>query len=264
MEKAKYAMITGASRGLGANLAEGCARRGMNLLLLSLPEEGLEEKATVLAEEHSIDVRTFELDLCDKEALEEVAEKINSEFEVNYLINNAGFGGARSFETTDIPYLDEMILLNIRALVLLTRLLLSNLKKQGGAHILNIASMASFGPMPFKTVYPASKAFVLSFSRGLNTELRGSGVLVSTVHPGGMPTNNEVSQRIEQHGRLARSTFMSPAAVAEISIRQSLKGKSVIIPGSMNKVSRLLFRIIPVPQQLRILRRTFIKEASAK
>jgi short-subunit dehydrogenase len=256
----KYTVVTGASRGLGYCIAEACAKRGMNLLLISLPEEELQEKADGLATAYGIAVHAFEADLTDLEQLGEVMATINRDFQVDFLVNNAGFGGARPFDEASPSYLNDMMLLNIRALVLISHSLLPNLKHQGRGFILNIGSMASFGPMPFKTVYPASKAFVWSFSRGLHVELKGTGISVSVAHPGGMPTNAEVSHRIQQHGPLGRSTFMAPERVAEICVRQTLKRDSLIIPGFMNKVSWVMFQIIPIWLQLRLLRRTFMKE----
>ena len=148
----------------------------------------------------------------------------------------------------------------MRALVLLTRLLLPVLKRRKKSFILNIASMASFGPMPFKTVYPASKAFVYSFSRGLGAELKGTGVSVSVAHPGGMKTNPEVTRRIENHSRIIQATTLSVEKVAKICIRQTLKNDEIIIPGIMNKISWLVLKIIPVWLRLIIMRSSLQNE----
>src|SRR5690606_15313804 len=115
----------------------------------------------------------------------------NDNFNIDMLINNAGLGGDLPFLEASPDYIEDIILLNTYALAMLTRLLLTNLINQKRAYILNIASLAAFSPMPYKTVYPASKAFVYSFSRGLDAELRGTGVTVSVAHPGGMRTNAE-------------------------------------------------------------------------
>ena len=153
-----------------------------------------------------------------------------------------------------------MVLLNTYALVLLTRLLLPNLKKQGEAYILNIASMASFSPMPYKTVYPATKAFVYSFSRGLDAELKGTGISVSVAHPGGMKTNSEVTQRIENHSWLVQTTTLSSQKVAEICITRLLKKRKLIIPGFFNKVSWLLLKIVPLWLRLSMMRTSLKRE----
>lgn len=151
-------------------------------------------------------------------------------------------------------------MLNMHALVLLTRLMLPNLKRQKNAYILNIASMASFSPMPFKTVYPASKAFVYSFSRGLDAELKGTGVSVSVAHPGGMRTNAEVTHSIENYNRVIRSTTLSVEKVAQICIKSLLKRKRTIIPGFINKISWVLLKITPLWMRLKMMRSSISKD----
>lgn len=259
MKTKKYTLITGASTGLGKELAEECARLGKNLILTALPGEDINPLGEYFAEKYNVKVRAFETDLTKLGAVEYLVDKIH-EIEIEILINNAGVGGTRSFLEATLEYIDRIVMLNMRALVLLTRLLLPVLKRQGKAYILNIASMASFGPMPFKTVYPASKAFVYSFSRGLSAELKGTGITVSVAHPGGMRTNPEVIRRIESHNRLIRSTTLSTSKVAQICIRQLLKGDELIIPGFMNKLSWLVLKIIPVWMRLKIMRASLQNE----
>lgn len=259
MKTNKYTLITGASTGLGKALAEECASLGTNLILTALPGEGIETLGKQFSKNYNVCVRTFEADFTEFGAIEQFSQDITG-FEVNILINNAGVGGTKSFLDATPEYIDQIVLLNMRALVLLTRLLLPVLKQQEKAYILNIASMASFGPMPFKTVYPASKAFVYSFSRGLSAELKGTGIQVSVAHPGGMRTNPEVSRRIDSHNRLIRSTTLSAKAVARICISRLLKNDDLIIPGYMNKVSWLMLKIVPVWLRLKIMRASLQKE----
>ena len=259
MKTRKYALITGASTGLGKALAVECGKLGMNLVLTALPGEGIKSLGEQISACYNIDVHTFETDLTEIGAVEQFSMEI-ANFDVNILINNAGVGGTKSFLEATPAYIDQIVLLNMRALVLLTRLLLPVLKKQEKAYILNIASMASFGPMPFKTVYPASKAFVYSFSRGLNAEFKGTGIQVSVAHPGGMRTNAEVTRRINSHNRLIRSTTLSTEAVAKICISQLLKNDDLIIPGFMNKMSWIMLKIVPVWMRLKIMRSALQKE----
>ena len=259
MKTEKYTLITGASTGLGKELARECAQLGKNLILTALPGEEVNRLGIYFADEYGVSVKTFETDLTKFGAVEYLVDKIY-DFEIEILINNAGVGGTKSFLDATPGYIDQIVMLNMRALVLLTRLLLPVLKRQGKAYILNIASMASFGPMPFKTVYPASKAFVYSFSRGLGAELKGTGITVSVAHPGGMRTNAEVIRRIESHNRLIRSTTLSVSKVAQICIRQLLKGDELIIPGFMNKLSWLVLKMVPVWMRLKIMRVTLQNE----
>lgn len=260
--KNNYSLITGASKGLGMEMAKALAKRKHNLILVSLPGEGLYEFGQLIKMQMDVDVKCYECDLTCENETEYLVEWINSRFEVNILINNAGIGCTQEFLNLSHSETDRMLLLNIRTLVLLTHGLLPILKRQQQAFILNIASMASFSPMPFKGIYPASKAFVYSFSRGLYAELNDSNVFVSVAHPGGMATNPEVSERINGYNRIIRSTILSPGQTAEICIRQLLKKDSLIIPGFMNKISWVVLRIIPVWLQLIIFRITIRKVIS--
>jgi uncharacterized protein len=253
---AEYALITGASKGLGREMAKVLAKRDHNLILVSLPGEGLYEFGQLLKIETAVDVRCYECDLTRENETEYLVDWVKERFDVNILINNAGMGCTQQFLDLSPSQTDRMLLLNVRALVLLTHGLLPVLKRQKQAFILNIASMASFSPMPFKGIYPASKAFVYSFSRGLYAELKDTSVFVSVAHPGGMATNPEVSERINCYNRIIRSTILTPEQTAEICIKQLLKKDSLIIPGIMNKISWLVIRIIPVWLRLIIFRIT--------
>ena len=260
MNNCKYTLITGASCGLGQELAIECARRGRNLILTALPGEQMSETGRQLSSQFNVDVVAFEADLTKGEELATLAEIINRDYNVDMLINNAGMGGALPFIEAKPEYIENIMLLNMYALVMLTRFLLPNLKKQEEAYLLNIASLAAFSPMPFKTVYPASKAFVYSFSRGLDAELKGSGISVSVAHPGGMKTNPEVSKRIETHSRWIQSTTLSVEKVAQICISGLLNKKKIIVPGIANKMYWLLLKIMPQSFILSYLCRVFGRE----
>jgi len=262
MEIRKYTLITGASTGLGKELALECAKLGRHLILTALPGEQIGKLARNISVKNKVDAITFETDFTEIGSVEKLASEIIGKYDIDMLINNAGVGGTKPFLEATPGYIDQIVLLNMRALVLLTRLLLPVLKKHDKSFILNIASMASFGPMPFKTVYPASKAFVYSFSRGLGAELKGTGVSVSVAHPGGMKTNPEVTQRIEKHGKLIQACTLSAQRVAKICIRQTLKNDELVIPGFMNKLSWLLLKIIPVWLRLIIMRSSLKSELS--
>lgn len=264
METQKYILITGASCGLGKDLAIECAHRGRNLLITSLHGENIQGVGKKIADQYHVDVVTFEADLTKPDEIRNLASIISRKYEVNMLINNAGLGGATPFLEASPEYIEEMVLLNTYALVMLTRLLLPNLKRQRKAYILNIASMAAFLPMPYKTVYPASKAFVYSFSRGLDVELKGTGVSVSVAHPGGMKTNPDVSLRIEKQNWFVNKTTLSSEKVAQICIRQLLNRKKLIIPGIFNKMSWLLLKIIPLRLSLSFLHGLLKRESKGK
>jgi short-subunit dehydrogenase len=162
------------------------------------------------------------------------------------LINNAGIGGTSEFEKTNGSLINNIILLNVRATALLTHQLLPLLKQNQPAWILNVASMASFSPIGYKTVYPASKVFVLSFSRGLHEELKGSGVFVSVVHPGPMKTNEDSTRRIEKQGMLAKMGLLSPEVMAKKTLDKLFRKDTLILIGWINKLNWLLMKTIPV------------------
>lgn len=256
----EYTLITGASLGLGRELAIACAKRNMNLILISLPDENLAVLAEYISFQFRVKVVYFELDLTKKESLLILHDHIDHQYAVNMIINNAGFGGSRLFECSPLEYLDNMIQLNIRALSLLTRLMIPNLKRQPRAWILNISSMAAFSPMPFKTLYPASKAFVYYFSRGLSAELKDTRISVSVVHPGPIMTNDEVRSRIAKLGFSGRIGLLSAERIAGLSITKLLKGKKVIIPGFLNKVNWVLMKLIPISIQMTLLSRMVRRE----
>jgi len=150
---------------------------------------------------------------------------------------------------------------NIRALVLLTRLFLPELQRHSKAHILNIGSMSAYYPLPYKSVYGASKAFVLSFSRAINEELRGGKVKVTVVNPNGVRTNEDTFVRIDSHSRLSRLLFIMDAKdIARISVDKMLKGKLVVVPGLMNKILMRISYLIPTRIKERRTARIFGKE----
>jgi len=257
----KYALVTGASRGLGKAFALELASRGFNVLLVALKGEGLPELCIYIKNRFEVEADYLEINLNDPLAVHRIADWV-SNTEVHILINNAGVGGSKLFEMAGFEYLDTMISINIRVLSLLTYLLLPNLKRQSKSYVLNVASMASFSPIAFKTVYPASKSFVYSFSRCLNEELRDTNISVSVLHPGPMKTNPEVSKRIETQGFMASLGVQSPEEVADIAIRNLFRDRPIIIPGSMNKINWLLMKIIPTGIGVHLISRIVKREIS--
>jgi short-subunit dehydrogenase len=240
-----YALVTGASRGLGKAIAEALAQQNKNLLLIALPGEHLPDLCRQLSQTYQIDCKGFETDLTDSGAVYQIAEWALSEGRIDILINNAGMGGTRLFEDASPEYIHAIIQINIRTVALLSRLLLDELKSHPRAYILNVASMASFTPLAFKTVYPASKAFVSSFSRSLSEELKDTGIHVCVVYPGPMKTNPDVVERILKQGWRARIGMVSVERTAQLALKNLFNNDSYIIPGNFNKISRWLLKIIP-------------------
>lgn len=259
-DNSSFALVTGASRGLGKEIARELARRGYNLLLVSLKNDGLNDVCLEISNQFGVEVNYLEANLSESHSVYEVAEWALSKGRISILVNNAGIGGTEAFEEVSTEYIDTIIQLNIRATSLLTHLMLPELKRQKQAYVLNVSSMASFSPIAYKTVYPASKTFVWSFSRGLNEELKKTSVFVSVIHPGPMKTNPDVTKRIEKQGFFGRIGLVSPGKMGYIAVNQMLKRDSLIIPGFLNKINWLLIHLIPIWIRLNLLSNVIKRE----
>jgi hypothetical protein len=254
-----FALVTGASQGLGKAIALELANRRVNLLLSSLPGEGLPELAASLAAT-GIEVHYFETDLVKTENVLALSAWVNAQFDLQILVNNAGFGGTKRFADASPGYLLDMIQLNIMALALLTRQLLPNLTRRDKAFLLNVSSMAAFSPIGYKTVYPASKAFVRHFTLGLAAELRGTAIRVSAVYPGPMMTNDDTTRRILRQGLLGKIGLLTPETVAATAIKGMLRGQTTIVPGWTNWFNSLIMRLLPVKWKTELLTRAVSRE----
>lgn len=240
----KFALVTGAGSGLGRALACELSRRGINTLLVSLPGEGL---ADVCSECRSRGVESeyFETDLTDYQALVSFAEQVNGRYEIFALFNNAGTGGSRRFDEVPLAYVENIIRLNVLASTTLLHILLPNLQRNAPSCVLNVSSMAALTPCGYKTVYPASKAYVKHFSLGMREELKESGVSVSLAVLGPMPTREEIKRRIESQGFLGRILSVSPEKAARVCVDKTLRGRRTIVVGAVNILSFWLLKLIP-------------------
>jgi len=255
-----FTLITGASSGLGREMAIECAAQGRNLILVALPGRNMDVLCRSLERQFGIRALFFERDLTSSDEIHELVHEILPKYRVNFLINNAGTGGTLPFGESSTEYLNRIIQLNITALSLLTRLLLSELQRHEESWILNVSSMAAFGPMPFKTVYPASKAFVAHFSRSLGEELKETSVKVAVLHPGPILTNPDVVIRIIRQGANGRRGLLSGRELARRAISGLEKGKRTIVPGFSNKLNRFLMTAIPDEFLVPFLARVVQKE----
>ncbi|MFZ0490345.1 MAG: SDR family NAD(P)-dependent oxidoreductase [Salegentibacter sp.] len=258
-----YALITGASRGLGKAFAQELAQNNHHLILVSLPNEGLENVAREL-HKNGNEVLFFETDFCKKKNIAEFSKQINAQYNIDILINNAGFGGGMHFLEADGEYLDKIIQLNVRATSLLTHQLLPNLLRQKKAYVLNVSSLAAKSPIAYKTVYPASKAFVHNFTRSLQNEFSESPVSFSVLNPGPMKTNQDVSERFKKHGRMINLIFIPTEEVARVSIKQMFRKKKVIKLNWAHRFGWFLLHVVPESIRAAILSRSARKEVSKK
>lgn len=241
-----YTVITGASSGIGRALAMECAQKGMNLLLVSLPNTGLPEFASELEQNFEISAKFLEVNLCESNAQTKVLNFANeNKLKVNGLINNVGVGFNGQFETMPAEKVTQMFMLNMLTTTLMTQLFVPVLRQAPRSYILNMSSLAAFSALPGKSIYAASKAYVMYLTRALAWELKGSNLSVTGVFPAGVPTNHMVKNRLDKGTKLARNLTNSMEEVARCSIDGMLKGKKIIIPGRKVKAFFLTASIVP-------------------
>jgi short-subunit dehydrogenase len=252
--QSKYTLITGSSQGMGEQMAHECGKLGRNVLLVSLSGEKLESVAKELATKYNIKTDFFECDLTAPNGVESVFNWTQEKgYAVNFLVNNAGFGGVGSFDEYSFKYINGMLDLNIKATTNMCHYFIPELKKNAPSHILNNASMVANFPCPYKSIYAASKVYVKSFSRALREELKPFNVSVSVLQPGATPTNKVVKDQINKGGFLFKVSVLDVKQVAKIAITKTLSGKPVIVPGFKNRVSLALVKAIPAPILLKII-----------
>ena len=234
------ALITGASSGIGRDMARILAKKGYDLALVARNQEGLDKvKLELQTENTKIKVTTFALDLSIKESCYYLYEKVKS---VDVLINNAGFGLFGRFNQTDLEKEINMINTNATAMHILTKLYLRDMIKNDRGHILNVASIAGFMPGPLMATYYATKNYVVSLTRAIHKELKKekSNVKISMLCPGPVDTNfnNVADVKFKIKG-------LTSEYVAKYAIDNMLKGRFIIIPGTLIKIARALSEITP-------------------
>jgi len=239
------ALITGASSGIGKQLARLFAADGWDLVLTARRESQLLLLAEQLSAQFKVECTVLPGDLADSTTPERLVRALaERQLRVTALVNNAGFGKLAAFVDTDPMLLLDMMTVNMRALVHLTRLLLPNMVAQGRGAVLNVGSLAGFLPGPHMAVYYASKAFVNSFSEGLSVELQGTGVTVTVSCPG--PTATEFGEVAgSDTRRVTRSRSMPAEAVARNAYHAMKAGHVIAIPGRANHAVYHALRFIP-------------------
>ncbi len=259
-DKSRYAIVTGASSGLGKSFALELASRKIDTILVSLPGEGIEG---VCAEcrKMGTDSVFYEIDLTNQQELLAMTGEINRKYRVNILINNAGTGGSDIFSRASVKYINRIIQLNACATTLMTHEMLPNLmENRDRAYVLNISSLASLTPTGFKTVYPASKSFVRYFSIGLRNELRNSPVSVNVALLGPMPTKPEIAERIKSQGLIGRFLTITPEKAAKKCVEKMFRDKGIIVAGFSNILSCFLLKFIPEGIRASVMTKTMSNE----
>jgi short-subunit dehydrogenase len=246
----QWAIVTGASSGIGKEIATRLAQKGYSLVLVARSKEALDTHAAFLTATYRINVEILVLDL----ALRESASRLDAfveekQLQVEILVNNAGMGVFGKFVETELSSAMHMMELNMTSLIQLTHLFAARMVRQGGGKILQVASLGSFMPTPQYAIYGATKAFVLSASLAIRQELKGTGVSVTVLCPGFTLTNFFDNASQLKVTWIMKLLMMTSDKVAQIAVSALLKGKSIVVPGWIYRF--LVFIILPfLPRSL--------------
>ncbi|MCH7396753.1 SDR family oxidoreductase [Belliella sp. DSM 107340] len=241
----EYILITGASSGIGYEMAQLLAAKKFNLILVARSKHILQKMQVELSSKYSIDIKYFQVDLSDVQATLEFYQltKVH-ELKVSHLVNNAGFGDYGSFLETSIEKELDMVHLNISSLMILTKLFARDMAEMKSGRIMNVASLLSFLPLPYYSVYSATKAFVLAFSETIATELEDSGVIVTALCPGTVETPFH-TQEMRKTNAMNTNKPMPAKDVAEAGVKLLLHGKGKKVVGFNNWFISNLPRVTP-------------------
>jgi short-subunit dehydrogenase len=241
-------LITGAAGGLGKAFAVECASRGWDLFLNDLQQVPLETLAAALRRSYGVQVATHACDLTDAAERDGLFEHARAEgWHFSMLINVAGVDFEGPFFDQSARQIQTIVRLNVEGTLAMTHAILAHRKPGETLHIINVASLAAFYPMPVKATYAASKRFLLDFSLALREEVRGLDATVTVLCPAGMPTNAECIDAIEAQGLAGQLTTRDVGRVADQTLNAALVGRAVVIPGAINRVVRSLGGMIPAP-----------------
>jgi short-subunit dehydrogenase len=247
-------LVTGASSGIGADVARSLARRGHGATLVARRAERLEELATELRQEHGVRVEVLEGDLADERSrarmLGQLAELA---LNVEVLVNNAGFGSGGAFYELDAEREVEMVRLNVEAVIALCGRFVPEMVRRGRGAVLNVASTAAFQPLPRQATYGATKAFVLSFTDALHAELAGTGVTATALCPGPVRTEFADTAGIGEEAEGLPDVFWADSPdVAEQGVRGLERDRRVVVPGLLNRAGALGGQHVPRSLLLRL------------
>lgn len=241
----KTALVTGASSGIGSELARLLAKRGYDVVLVARREDRLKALAAEIEKTHGVTAEVLACDLSKDGAAADLHRRVAQKgLSIDVLVNNAGFGMKGEFAEADPRRVDEMIRLNVGALTSLTRLFGADMKAGGSGHILQVASVGAFQPCPYFAAYAATKAYVMSFGEAVGFELARYGVKVTTVYPGMTATEFfEVSQFKPK--KILEGAAMTPLEVAKQALNALFAGRASVVTGWTNKANALLVGLVP-------------------
>jgi short-subunit dehydrogenase len=252
---AETALITGATSGIGFHLAKEFAKHGHPLVLVAPVDSELANTAATFKQDHNVSVRCIGKDLEKPDAAQEIFDELERDgVQVDILVNNAGHGQKGRFWEIPIDRDISIVRLNIDAVLRLTKLFLGPMIQRKRGRILNVASVAGFEPGPLLAVYHASKAFVLSLSEALATELKDNdtGVTLTALCPG--PTDTDFFEKADMENTVAfhKANLMAPQPVAEAGYKALMEGERIIVPGATNKAMVFSRRFLPAAAQAKM------------
>jgi short-subunit dehydrogenase len=238
-------LITGASAGIGAELARAFAREGHALTLVARRRAKLAALAAELEREHYVDVRTIVQDLAKPTGPGAVVKAAQADGPIGILVNNAGVIDVGPFSRSRTDALVNMVDLNVRALTELTSLVVPGMVRRGFGRILNVASLAAFQPVPGMAAYAATKAYVLALTEALSEELKGSGVTVTALCPGVTDTDMASDIQAGASTKLPKQLVSDPADVAAEGVKALMAGQVVVVPGFPNQITAAWAQVTP-------------------
>ncbi|KGX91081.1 short-chain dehydrogenase [Pontibacillus halophilus JSM 076056 = DSM 19796] len=237
----KTACITGASTGIGRQYAYTLAEKGYNLIIVSRSQDKLDAIADDLQVRYGVKVLVIATDLSERNAPENVYQRIKNEgLQIDLLVNNAGSGNTGKLLESSLEKNHQQVMLNVNAVVKLTHLVLEEMVERQEGDIINVASMASFQPIPYMSIYAATKSFVLSFSEGLHEEYKDDGIRILAVCPG----NTETNFFDHAPDSIKVGKMRTAHQVVETSLRALHRNKSSVIDGRSNVMTALLPRLL--------------------
>lgn len=239
------ALVTGASGGIGADIARELGALGANLVITARSRDKLEALAAELRERHGVEVTVIVADLASQKGPRELIAAVEQAgLAIDLLVNNAGVGAWARFLDTPLEQIEALINLDLMALTALTHHFARGMKARGRGRIMNVASFLALTPCPNFAVYAAAKAYVLHLTEALDHELRGTGVRAFATCPGGTRTSfsEAAGQRLKRAGERA---LMTSAEVARISVKKMMRGRRMVIPGFINVLSGWILALLP-------------------
>jgi short-subunit dehydrogenase len=258
-----FTLITGASGGIGEAFARRLAAEGQNLFLVARSESKLRELCGELCAKNGIEARYFAVDLTKRGAAAEVFDKVrDGGFEIDWLINNAGFGSAGDFAALDLDRELGMVDLNISALVELTHRFLPGMRERGRGVIINVSSAAGFQPIPFMATYAATKAFVSSFSEAIAEENAPYGIQILALCPGSTKTNFFKAANIERPIQVKGQQTVEQ--VVDTAMKAVKSGKRKVVSGWANFIGSVLGTVVPNAISSRVMGKALRAKHQAK